>query len=398
MRIGLDRALAAVGVAAAVAVIVWWLAPRPLPVDTATVTRGRFIATVDEDGKTRVRERYVVAAPLGGVSTRIRLKPGDAVRVGDFIASIQPTPAPLLDPRSRREAEERLGAAEASRERTRAAVDRTRAQAEQASADLDRTRSLAARGVSTAQALERAELVARVAERELRAAEFQDHATEHEVEQAKAVLARYDRPGEASRDRWDVTAPVAGVILRVVQESETVVAPGMPLVEIADPRDLEIVIDVLSTDALEIRPGAEVAIERWGGQGVLQGQVRRVEPAAFTKISTLGVEEQRVNVLVDVTSPAEMRAGLGDGFRVDARITVLDRNDTTIVPTGAAFRTRDTWFVYVVRDGRAEQRPVELIRRSGRLAAVASGLSPGERVIVYPGDKIAPGVRVEARP
>jgi HlyD family secretion protein len=394
MRLSLDRALLAAGLVAAAAMIGWWLVPRPLPVETAQVSRGRFVATVDEDGKTRVRERYVVSAPLAGISTRVRLKPGDQVAAGDVLASIQPTPAPFLDARSRREAEERLGATEATRERTRAAVDRGRAQSDQAKADLDRTRQLAGRGVATVQTLERAELAARIAERDLRAAEFQDHVAEHEVEQAAAVLARYDRPDQAETGRWNVIAPVAGVILKVVQESETVVPPGSPLVEIADPRDLEVVVDVLSTDALEIHPGAEVAIVQWGGPGELQGRVRRVEPAAFTKISTLGVEEQRVNVLVDVVSPPELWQGLGDAFRVDARITVFSHDDATIIPAGAAFRAGRGWFVFVVVNGRAERRPIELLRRSGRLAAISSGLDPGETVIVYPPDGVAPGVRV----
>jgi HlyD family secretion protein len=397
MRVGLDRILLMVGLVAAAGVVGWWLMPRPVLVETAKVTRGPFVATVDEDGKTRVRERYVVSAPLAGMSTRIRLKPGDCIAVGDAITSIVPSPAPFLDARSRREAEERLGAAEATRERTKAAVDRSRAQFEQTKTDLDRTRTLAQRGVTTSQALERAELAARVAERDLRAAEFQDHAAGHQVNQAAAVLARYDQPNQAASTRWDVVAPVAGVILKVPQESETVVAVGTPLVEIADPHDLEIVVDVLSTDALEIHPGAEVAIDRWGGTGTLEGRVRRVEPAAFTKISTLGVEEQRVNVLVDVTSPAKQWAGLGDGFRVDTRITVFRKDDAILVPSGAAFRSGEGWFVFVLTNGRADRRAVELLRRSGRLAAISSGLDPRETVIVYPGDKVASGARVSAR-
>ena len=243
------------------------------------------------------------AAPLAGRLTRVGLKAGDRVVADDVIATIMPPAAPLLDPRSRREAEERLGTAEAARERSKAIVERAQAQADQAKIDLDRTRTLAAQGASTVQALERAELVQRVADRDLRAAEFQDHAADHEVDQAKALLARYQDSADAPIERWNVTAPVSGVVLKVVQESETVVQSGTPLLEIGDPRDLEIVTDVLSVDAVEIRPGADVMIEHWGGPGVLSGRVRRIEPAAFTKISTLGVEEQRVNVLIDVLSP-----------------------------------------------------------------------------------------------
>lgn len=211
------------------------------------------------------------------------------------------------------------------------------------------------------------------------------------------MLARYRDGADLKPESWNLTAPVAGVVLKVAQESETIVQPGAPLLEIGDPRDLEVVVDVLSTDAVEIRPGAQVVIEHWGGQGELSGRVRRVEPAAFTKVSTLGVEEQRVNVLVDLMSPAEKWAGLGDAYQVDARVSVFTQEDATIIPAGALFRQGENWTVYVVRDGRAEIRDVRLLRRSGSLAAVASGLAPGESVIVYPGDRVAPGVRVNVR-
>lgn len=394
MRITVGRVVMALGLAAAVAGVAWFLMPRPVPVETATVIKGRFVASVDEDGKTRVRERYVVAAPLAGRLTRVGLKAGDKVVSDEVIATIVPPPAPLLDPRSRREAEERLGTAEAAQARSKATVERAQAQADQAKTDLNRARTLVTQGATTVQALERAELLQRVADRELRAAEFQDHAAEHELAQAKALLARYQDATDPRIENWNITAPVSGVVLKVVQESETVVQSGAPLLEIGDPRDLEIVADVLSVDAVEIRPGADVVIEHWGGPGVLSGRVRRVEPAAFTKVSTLGVEEQRVNVLIDVLSPREQWAGLGDGYQVDTKITVLTRDDAEIIPAGALFRRGETWNVYVVDDGRAQLRAIDLDRRSGRFAAVKKGLAQGEQVIVYPSDQIRPGVRV----
>ena len=397
MKITLGRVLTILGIAAAAALLVWAVMPRPVPVETAAVTKGKFVATVDEDGKTRVRERYVVAAPLAGRLTRVRLKAGDSVKADDVVAAIVPSPAPFLDPRSRVEAEQRLGAAEAARERTKATVERAAAQTEQAKKDLDRISSLAKTGSATTQALERAETAMRVADRDLRAAEFLDHATEHEVAQAKALLAQYTEGGANPPERWNVTAPVSGLVLKVTQESETVVQPGTPILDIGDPRDLEIIVDVLSTDAVEIHPGADVAIEHWGGPGTLAGRVRRVEPAAFTKISTLGVEEQRVNVLIDIVSPPTEWTGLGDAFQLDTRITVFTRDDATIVPSGALFRTGEGWSVYVVSDGRVQRRTVDLLRRSGRLAAVTAGVQPGDNVIVYPSDRIAPGVRVKIR-
>ena len=397
MHVTLRRFVISLIAIVAAAAIVWSVLPQPIPVETAAVTKGRFVATVDEDGKTRVRERYIVAAPLSGRLIRIRLKAGDQVAADEVIATIAPSPAPFLDPRSRREAEERLGTAEATIERTKAAIERTRAQSDQASNDLTRTRTLAERGAATVQALERAELAMRVADRDLRAAEFLNHAAEHELAQAKALLALYGDSSKVPPETWNISAPVSGLVLKVAQESETIVQAGAPILEIGDPLDLEILVDVLSTDAVAIRPGAEVVIENWGGQGTLDGRVRRIEPAAFTKISTLGVEEQRVNVLIDVTSPHERWGDLGDAYQVDARITVFSQDDATIVPAGALFRKGDSWNVFVVVDGRAEGRAVSLLRRSGRLAAVSSGLVVGERVIVYPSDRIASGTRVASR-
>jgi len=391
------RILTALLVVAVVATAIWSFMPSPIPVETATVTRGPFVATIDEDGKTRVRERYVVASPLAGRTTRVDLSAGDRVDAGDPIASILPSPAPFLDPRSRREAEERLGAAEAALERSEATMERTTAVLAQAERDLARARELLKRGVTTVKAVEQTELAHHVADRELSAAKFQYEAAEHGVEQAKALLALYDRSAGTAPESFTVTAPVSGEIIRVLQESETIVEPGTVLVEIGDCCDLEIAVDVLSTDAVEINPGAKVIIEHWGGPKPLKGRVRKVEPGAFTKISTLGVEEQRVNVIIDIVSQREKWVGLGDGYHIDARIAVFSVDDALVVPAGALFRTGNTWNTYVVEDGRAVLRPVELLRRSGGLAALTSGVEPGEAVIVYPSDSVTPDVKVVVR-
>ena len=395
MRITIGQFVGAAILLAVAAGLVWSVLPKPILVETATVTKGTFIATVDEDGKTRIRERYVVAAPLAGRLTRIRLKAGDHVNVDDVVATIISSPTPLLDPRSRREAEERTRCRRSGAGSNSNHGRPHQAQLEQADQDLTRTRTLVERGVSTTQALERAELLKRVADRDLRAAEFQLHAGQHELDQARALLARYADNGGTPPDSWNVTAPVSGLVLKVAQESETIVQPGTPILAVGDPRDLEIVADVLSTDAVEIRPGADVTIEHWGGPGVLSGRVRRVEPAAFTKVSTLGVEEQRVNVLIGILNPPEQWTGLGEAYQVDTKIVVFTKDDATIVPTGALFRRGESWNVFVVADDRAQARSVALIRRSGRTAAIASGVKPGESVIVYPGDRIMSGVRVQ---
>ncbi len=390
--VGLLIALLAIGG------VVWSVVPRPIPVEVAQAIKGHFIATVDEDGKTRVRKRYVVSVPLAGRLSRVELKVGDRVTKGDAIAKIVPSPAPLLDARSRQEAQEKVGAAEASVDRAKTLEERARAQAVQAGQELTRTRTLFERSASTAQALERAELARRVADRDVRAAEFQLHAAEHELEQARALLARYNGGEKDSPETWSVIAPVDGLVLKVTLESETIVQPGNLILEIGDPRDLEVVVDVLSTDAIEIRPGAQVTIERWGGQGMLFGRVSRVEPAAFTKVSTLGVEEQRVNVVIDIVSPSDQWFGLGDGYQVDTKIVVFTQDDATIIPAGALFRRGDTWNVFVVENSRAQIRAVTLLRRSGRFAAVSAGLGDGERVIVYPSDRVSAGTRVGAAP
>ncbi len=380
-----------------VGAVIWSFWPNPIPVETASATRGTFVATVDEDGKTRVRERFVVASPLAGRTTRVELDAGDHVKAGDVIASILPSPAPFLDPRARREAEERLGAAEAALDRAKATMERANVVLNQADRDLSRARALLERGVSTVKAVEQAELAHHVADRDVSAANFQYHAAQHAVEQAKALLALYDRSTGTPPESFEVVAPVAGEIIRVLQESETIVQPGTPLVEIGDCCNLEIVVDVLSTDAVEIEKGDRVIIEHWGGPKPLEGQVRTVEPGGFTKISTLGVEEQRANVIIDIVSPRKEWLDLGDAYQIDARIEVLAIDDALIVPSGALFRQGKEWNTYVVRDGRAELRPVEVLRRSGGVAALSAGLEPGEQVIVYPSDSIAPGVRVVPR-
>lgn len=384
---------------ALVGVFAWAFQPQPVAVEVAEVTRGHFEQSIEDDGKTRVRERYVVSAPLAGYLHRIQLKAGDTVGQGALLALIEPSIPALLDVRTERELTERLGGAEAAKQRSAAIVARAQATLDKAQADLTRSRKLAASGFVSPTQVEQAELETKVNARELEAAQYAYHAAEHEVAVARAALlrARQGAAGKPSGRQWEVRAPVSGRVLKMIQESEAAVAIGAPLLEIGEPSDLEVVVDVLSTDAVQIRPGAAVLIERWGRAAPLDGRVRRVEPAAFTKVSALGVEEQRVNVVIDLTSPAEKWQSLGDGYRVDARIIVASLDNAVKVPVGALFREGDQWVVFTIDNGRAAKRIVQLTRRSGLEAMVGQGLKPGERVIVHPGDDISEGSRVKVR-
>ena len=387
-------ALAALG---AVGALVWAFVPAPIAVETAVVTRGEFRRTIDEDGKTRVRERYVVSAPLAGQLLRIELKPGASVAAGTVLATLLPSAPTLLDARTERELAERVGAAEAEQQRAGAGVERSRVALEQAKADVARAAKLAGQGFTSKETLERAEREVELKSKDQELAQFTEHVAKHQVALARAAQSRARQDaGGAALQRWPLVSPVAGQVLRVVQESETVVPLGAPLIEIGDPHDLEAVIDVLTADAASIREGAEVELDHGGNAKPLIGRVRRVEPAAFTKVSALGVEEQRVNVIVDFAAPLDWQ-NLGDAHRVDARILVDKRADAVMVPLGAVFRDGQGWATFVVDGSRARLRSVQLGARSGEHALVETGLQPGERVIVFPSDAVRDGARVRAR-
>ncbi len=374
--------------------------PRPLAVDTALVEKGRYEQTIEEDGKTRVKERYTVSSPLAGMLERIRLHPGDPVADGTVLAIIQPVAPPLIDARSRRELSARLAAAQASRLRADASVDAARVAADYAKRELGRTRALEKGGAVPQSELDRAELEERARNKELEAAQFGARVARHEVDLAHAALAQAtgtrDKP-HAAGESWQIRSPVHGVVLRVLAGSAGVVSPGTPLLELADPSALEVVVDVLSTDAVEIQPGDPVGIERWGGPTPLLGRVRLIEPSATTKLSALGVEEQRVNTVIDLLSPYDQWKTLGDNFRVEARITTFEKDGAVKLPTSALFRDNQSWNVYLVSGEHAHKKAVEVSRRSGTEAMVTSGVKPGDRVIVYPGDAVKDGIRVKVR-
>jgi HlyD family secretion protein len=381
-------ALALGGLGLTVAIVRAWL-PSPVAVDVATARKGTLEVEVDEDGRTRVLDRFVVSAPISGTLERIGLEAGAPVAVGAEIAHILPPEPALLDARSRDEANARLTAAIARRKQADATVARAQAAHDQATRDADRARKLVEHGAITASEGERDDLAARIADEDLASAQLARTAAQAELDAARTALT----PGGGSAEPATVIAPSGGRVLRIVRDSAGPVLAGQPLLELGDPQKLEVVVDVLSSDAARIAPGMEVALEGWGGDATLHAHVREVEPSAFTKISALGVEEQRVNVIARVDDPP---AALGDGFRVDARIIVW-RGDVLHVPSSAVFRDHGRWAVYAVDHGRARLAPVELGHRGRLDVEIAKGVDEGAAVVLHPSDRVTDGVKIEAR-
>jgi len=375
------------------------LRPQPITVDLGTVSRGLLRVTLDHEGQTRVRERYTISAPVSGRVLRIGLEPGDLVNTGGTeLASILPMPAPLLDARTRAEAEARVKTAAAALERARATLSQARTAASFAERERERVASLFAAGAMSAQERDAADNEARSTAQAVEVATAAAAAAEHELDVARAALTATSQGQSADGSPVTLRAPIDGVVLRRFRESESVVGAGEPLLELGNLATLEIVADFLSGDAVRMQPGMPVFIERWGGGTPLAGAVRRVEPSGFTKISALGVEEQRVNVIVDFTDPHEAWQALGDGYRVDVRVVIWEADDVLRVPASALFRVGEAWQAYVLgADDRAASRVVEVGRQTGLEAEVRDGLVEGDRVVLYPSDRIAEGVWVVGR-
>jgi len=371
--------------------LVFAFRPRAVRVDVAEVARGPLRVTVDEEGQTRVRQRYVVAAPISGRLERIRLDEGYPVEPGAVVARIYPSP---LDRRTEAEARARLDAAEASKRQADAAVEQARAALEQARRQLTRARRLRKQRAISPEELEIADLEVTTREKELTAATFAARAADFTVEAVRAaLLAPAGVPtGDGESAVVDIRSPVQGRVLRVLEENERVVMTGTPLLELGDPSALEIVVDVLSEDAVRVRPGAPVLIDDWGGDGSLEARVRLVEPSGFTKISALGVEEQRVNVIADFIHPTQ---SMGDGYRVEARIVVWEGENVLKLPSSALFRHDNDWYVFVVENGRARRRRVEPGHRNPLDVEIRNGVKEGASVIVHPSDLVEDGTRVE---
>ncbi len=376
---------------AGVALAAVLLRPAPTPVEVAVVRRAPLRVTVDEEGRTRVVDRFLVAAPVTGRVARIALEAGDSVRAGQVVATLVPQP---LDPRSEEAARARLEAALDAGREAEAAVREARAARDQAERDLARAERLAAAGSISAQQLESARLDAHTKADALEAADFRAQSAAHDAEAARAQLLASD-PAGGRAPTVAVRSPVAGRILRVPEPSERVVPVGTTLVEVGDPGRLEVYADLLSEDAVRVQPGQPMLVENWGGPGALRARVRRVEPSGFTKVSALGVEEQRVRVVGDFDT---LPPGLGDGFRVDVRVVLWSGDSVVQVPSTALFREGERWQVFGVRGGRARRVDLELGHRAADAAEVRHGLALGDTVVRQPSDRLTDGTRVKPAP
>ena len=378
----------------------WLFRPRPVPVDLAVAQRGPMQVTVSEDGEARVRDVFVVSAPLAGLMRRIDLEVGDAVQARKtVIARIGPVDPAFLDPRSVAEARAARDAAVAARAFARAQLQRAQAEYDFAALEYQRIESLAQRQTVSQNERDAAQSRARTAAALIEEARAALKMRESELAQAEARLLT---PASLSRRSEDcdcvqVFSPVSGTVLRMVTESESVVQSGAPLVEVGNPEQLEVVVDLLSPDAVRVREGQRALIEAWGGEGPLEGKVRRVEPFGFMKVSALGIEEQRVNVHIDLVDPRERWERLGHGYRVEPRIVLWEADDVLQAPLSALFRHTEGWAVFVADGGRAVLRPVEIGRQNGVTAEILSGLEPGQPLVLHPGDRVSDGVRIAPR-
>lgn len=374
------------------------LQPQPVGIDAAKIERGDLLVTIDDEGQTRLKDVYIVSAPVAGRVRRIDIEPGDTVTAGDTILALfEPSDPTMLDVRSRSEAEAFVKAADAAVGLAEAEQARAQAELDFASAELRRAEPLAERGTISQATLDQRQLSVRTARAGLAQATANLRKIRADLESARATLITAQDGGISDGDLIPVRAPISGRVLRVLQESEGVLAAGTPLMELGNPAELEIVVDLLSTDAVKIKPGDRVIVDDWGGDQPLEGRVRLVEPFGFTKISALGIEEQRVNVVIDFISPQSDWQSLGHGYRVETRVVVQDQRDVLKVPISALFRSGESWAVFIDDDGTARLREISLGQRNTLEAEVADGLAEGDDVVLHPSDAVVEGIEVQRR-
>jgi HlyD family secretion protein len=390
--------VAALLLAAAAALIYAVYRPRPLIVEVATVSTGAFEQTIEEDGRLRLKHRYVITATTQAALLRPTLKVGDAVRAGDVVAELEPAAPQMIDARTRTVLQQRVGSSDAARRAAAAQVQQAQTALAQAALEAERAGRLAQDNFISASARDQAQLARQAAQQALEAARAEQGRADFALAEARAALARAEPAGNGQNTgRWALKSPVDGQVLKLHQDSAVTVTAGQPLLDIGNTAVVEAVIDVLSGEVRQIQPGAAVQLSLGSGAPAIGGQVTRIEPVAFTKVSALGIEEQRVNVIVDLAPSSHEVQRLGDGFRVDARITVFRQPDALLVPTAALVRDGDQWRVFVVEAGRARARPVQINDRNSDVAWVKEGVRDGETVLLYPGSMIADGQAVRVR-
>lgn len=384
--------------AALLALIISGLLPKPIEVEVAQVTTGPLTVSVLEEGKTRIRHRYIISAPVVGILNRVELRAGASIEAGKTVlATLKPEPSSFLNPRAQAEAEAKLKAIEAIRMQRETQVERAKIALDLAEKELVRARQLKQSGAIATKEWDTTESQVNILTRELHMAEFGLRTAEFEFTQAQAALMQVQNPGTETAEPLKILSPVDGFVLNVFEESSRVVSPGMPVMEVGDPRDLEAEIELLSSDAAGVAPGAEVSIEQWGGDKPLRGRVTVVEPGGYTKISSLGVEEQRVKVRVDFLDPLPAGFTIGDRYRVEARIVTWHSDNVLQVPTGALFRRGGDWMTFVVDGGKTRLTKVEIAHLNGVAGEVRGGLSEGQTVVIHPPDVLSDGSAVKAR-
>lgn len=384
-----------VGLALA-AFIITGLIPKPVEVDMAKISASPLTVTVLEEGKTRIRHRYIVSPPIAGYLRRVPVRAGDPIVAGEtVVAVIQAAPSSFLDPRARAQAEAAVNSAEAARLQRNEQVQSAEAELQLARKELQRADQLRKKGAIAVQEFDTASNRVEMLDKQVGSARFALKVAEFELEQARAALVQASAdPSEVGKP-VEIRAPVTGFVLNVYEESARTVTPGLPIMEVGDPSDLEAEIELLSSDAVNVRPGADVSIEQWGGTEPLHGKVILVEPGGFLKVSALGVEEQRVKVRVDFTDLPSGR--LGDRYRVEARIVTWTSDNVLQIPTGALFRRGNDWMTFVVDGGRARLTKVVIGQSNGIAAEVREGVTQGQEVILHPPDSISDGVAVRPR-
>lgn len=399
MQVATKRRIFVITILAIVIIgVIYGFIPKPVPVDTVKALRGPMRVTLDEEGKTRVKDRFVISAPVSGFMRRLSLKVGDPIKKGQAVAELEPLRSGVLDPRSRAEAEASVSAAKASLNAAEEDARAAKADAEYARQKFERTKKLFDEGYVSKDLLEQAESEAKKAEANRLSADASVKAAASELERTKATLGY--SPAEGVKDRGrvvSITAPVEGRVLKIHRESEGSVNQGEAIIDIGDPSKLEVRVEVLSADAVNIKQGTPALLERWGGDISLIGKVRGIEPSAFTKVSSLGVEEQRVLVIADITSLPESWQRLGDGYRVEVSFIIWEGKDILQVPASSLFRKGEGWAVFIAKNRKAHLQHVEAGRKNGLVAEIISGLNEGDMVITHPDDLLKDGTRVRKR-